>query len=389
MRNYIGNFVADVDNKIKLALLGAFCYNLTQGLSFTLIRLQANYLGDFRTLGLVVGLPNFALVGGSAFWGYVADKWRSRKSVVVLCSIVTALLYLPLPWLGPLELVIVRTIQSFFLGGMVQIATMFSELDSSARGSFMGRLEAVLGLGWGVGAFTGAYLVNEDAYGIGSGPVIFSFFFTAFLGLISVIGYMSSTERKRDLIAVKPDFLIYFKRLSRLFFITFILFMGYIFFLTISPVYLTNIAGSSNRMGLIVLCSGLIHALTAPYAGNLIDKYPRETAIRIASAFVIFSMLAYSFTENLYVITLVFTIPIYMTFFLGARTIVADTVPYELRARMMGLLSSFSLLGSGFGSLIVGELLLYYEEQQVFFVGAFIASIAFILSLKNFPHLRN
>ena len=381
--------MADVDNKIKLALLGAFCYNLTQGLSFTLIRLQANYLGDFRTLGLVVGLPNFALVGGSAFWGYVADKWRSRKSVVVLCSIVTALLYLPLPWLGPLELVIVRTIQSFFLGGMVQIATMFSELDSSARGSFMGRLEAVLGLGWGVGAFTGAYLVNEDAYGIGSGPVIFSFFFTAFLGLISVIGYMSSTERKRDLIAVKPDFLIYFKRLSRLFFITFILFMGYIFFLTISPVYLTNIAGSSNRMGLIVLCSGLIHALTAPYAGNLIDKYPRETAIRIASAFVIFSMLAYSFTENLYVITLVFTIPIYMTFFLGARTIVADTVPYELRARMMGLLSSFSLLGSGFGSLIVGELLLYYEERQGFFIGAFIASIAFILSLKNFPHLRN
>ncbi len=380
--------MALVDRRIKLALLGAFCYNLTQGLSFTLIRLQANYLGDFRTLGLVVGLPNFALVGGSAFWGYVADKWRSRKSVVVLCSIVTALLYLPLPWLGPLELVIVRTIQSFFLGGMVQIATMFSELDSSARGSFMGRLEAVLGLGWGVGAFAGGYLVNEDDYGLGSAPVVFSFFFTAFLGLISVIGYMSSTERKRKIIELKGDFLVYFKRLSRLFLITFILFMGYIFFLTISPVYLTNIAGSSNRMGLIVLCSGLIHALTAPYAGDLIDKYPRETAIRIASAFVIFSMLAYSFTENLYVITIVFTIPIYMTFFLGARTIVADTVPYELRARTMGLLSSFSLLGSGFGSLIVGELLLHYEEQQVFLIGAFLASIAFILSLKDFSHLR-
>ena len=218
--------MALVDRRIKLALLGALCYNLTQGLSFTLIRLQANYLGDFRTLGLVVGLPNFALVGGSAFWGYVADKWRSRKSVVVLCSIVTAILYLPLPWLGPLELVIVRTIQSFFLGGMVQIATMFSELDSSARGSFMGRLEAVLGLGWGVGAFAGGYLVNEDDYGLGSAPVVFSFFFTAFLGLISVIGYMSSTERKREIIELKGDFLVYFKRLSRLFLITFILFMG-------------------------------------------------------------------------------------------------------------------------------------------------------------------
>ena len=381
--------MAVVDNKIKLALLGAFCYNLTQGLSFTLIRLQANFLGDFRTLGLVVGLPNFALVAGSAFWGYVADKWRSRKNVVVLCSIVTALLYLPLPWLGPLELVLVRTIQSFFLGGMVQIATMFSELDSSARGSFMGRLEAVLGLGWGIGAFAGAYLVNENDYGLGSGPVIFSFFFTAFLGLVSVIGYMSSTEKKRKIVNIEEDFFFHLKKLSRLFTITFILFMGYIFFLTISPVYLTVVAGSSYKMGWIVLCSGLIHAITAPYAGNLIDKYPRESAIRIASAFVIFSMLAYSLTINLYVITLVFTIPIYMTFFLGARTIVADVVPFDLRARMMGLLSSFSLLGSGLGSLIVGELLLNYDEQQVFLFGALIASVAFILSLKDFSHLKN
>ena len=136
----------------------------------------------------------------------------------------------------------------------------------------MGRLEAVLGLGWGVGAFAGAYLVSEDDYGLGNGPVVFSFFFTAFLGLISVIGYMSSTEKKREILKAKDDFFFYFKRLSRLFIITFILFMGYIFFLTISPVYLTDIAGSSNRMGWIVLCSGLIHAITAPYAGNLIDK---------------------------------------------------------------------------------------------------------------------
>ena len=85
---------------------------------------------------------------------------------------------------------------------------------------------------------------------------------------------MSSTERKRNLVNIEENFFVYFRRLLRLFFITFILFMGYIFFLTISPVYLTNIAGSSSRMGLIVLCSGLIHALAAPYAGNLIDKYP-------------------------------------------------------------------------------------------------------------------
>ena len=56
---------------------------------------------------------------------------------------------------------------------------------------------------------------------------------------------------------------------------------------------------------------------------------------------------------------------------------------------MMGLLSSFSLLGSGLGSLIVGELLLNHDEQKVFLFGALIASIAFILSLKDFSHLKN
>ena len=389
MRNYIGNFLAYVDNRIKLALLGAFCYNLTQGLSFTLIRLQASFLGDSRTLGLVVGLPSFALVAGSAFWGYIADRWRSRKNVVVLCSIFSAVLYVPLPWLGPFELVIVRTVQSFFLGGMIQIATMFSELDSTARGTFMGHLEAVLGLGWGIGAFSGGFLVNSDEYGLGEGPVIFSFMLTAFLGLVAVIGYMSSTEKKREFVADNENFTVYFRRLYRLFMITFILFMGYMFFLTISPVYLTEVTGSSSSMGLIMLGSGIIHAVTAPSAGKLVDKYPREMAIRLSSIFVIMSMLTYSFTQNVVLIVIVFTIPIYMTFFLGARAIVADTVPYELRARTMGLLSSFSLLGGGVGSISVGEILLHYNEQEAFLLGAFLAFIAFLLSLKDFSHLRN
>ena len=46
---------------------------------------------------------------------------------------------------------------------------------------------------------------------------------------------------------------------------TFVLFMGYMFFLSFSPVYLTEIAGSSFGMGIIVLFSGIIHAIVAPY----------------------------------------------------------------------------------------------------------------------------
>ena len=91
-------------------------------------------------------------------------------------------------------------------------------------------------------------MVKSDQYGVGEGPVIFSFILTAFLGLIGVVGYMSSTEKKRDIVSSGEHFIIYFGRLFRLFIITFILFVGYMFFLTISPVYLTDIAGSSSKM---------------------------------------------------------------------------------------------------------------------------------------------
>jgi MFS family permease len=372
-----------VHNKIRLALFGALCYNITAGLSFAIVRLQANALGDFRTLGLVVGLPNFALVAGSTFWGVIADRWKNRRFVVVICSIISALLYIPLPWLGPVNLVIVRTIQSFFLGGMVQMATLFSEINPKARATLMGWLESALGFGWGAGAFLGGILIVSTEYGSANPSVIFSFLLAASLGIFATVGCMGVTERSVVREDIDIDFAPYFWKLSRLFTTTFILFMGYMFFLSFSPIYLTEVAGSSFGMGIIVLLSGVVHALVAPYAGKLVDTYPREFAIRISCTFVFISMITYSFTQNIYLITLAFVLPIYMTYFLGARSIVADTVPYQLRARTMGLLSSFSLLGSGFGSILVGELLIHFEYQSVFRIGAIIALFSIITGWKK------
>jgi predicted MFS family arabinose efflux permease len=49
----------------------------------------------------------------------------------------------------------------------------------------------------------------------------------------------------------------------------------------------------------------------------------------------------------------------------------------------MGLLSSFSLLGSGFGSILVGELLIHFEYQSVFRIGAIIALFAIVTGWKK------
>ena len=368
-----------MQNKIGLALFGALCYNLTQGLAFTLVRMQANALGDFRTLGLVVGLPNFALVAGSFFWGIIADRWQNRKAVVVLCAMFSAILYIPLPWLSPFGLIIVRTLQSFFLGGMVQIATLFSELNPKSRATLMGKLEAALGFGWGAGAFLGGFLVLSEDYGSSHPTVIFSFLLTASLGIFAVVGYMGSTERYTAREVIRLEFGKYFWPISRLFVTTFIMFFGYMFFLSISPIYLTEAAGSSFGMGIIVLLSGIVHAISAPYIGKLVDSYPRENAIRASTITVFLSLTLYSLTSNIYLITLAFLPPIYMTYFLGARAIIADNVPYQLRARAMGLLTSFSLLGSGVGSIVVGELLVTMSFQDAFRIGSILTFISILI----------
>jgi predicted MFS family arabinose efflux permease len=49
----------------------------------------------------------------------------------------------------------------------------------------------------------------------------------------------------------------------------------------------------------------------------------------------------------------------------------------------MGLLTSFCLLGSGFGSILVGELLLHFEYQSVFRIGAALTLMAVATGWKR------
>ena len=88
-------------------------------------------LGSFEKRELQLpksGLLFFGFLMSLAL-GIVALGERGPFIYLFPVAFLSAVLYIPLPWLGPMGLVTVRTIQSFFLGGMVQIATLFSELD--------------------------------------------------------------------------------------------------------------------------------------------------------------------------------------------------------------------------------------------------------------------
>lgn len=342
-----------VTSRLRLSLLGAGAHYTTVGMAFPLLLLQAEALGGARAAGLVLGLPMLVFTFASPFWGWLADRWRSRRRVVLLCAVASAVLFVPQPWLATYELLALRLLQSFFLGGMVHLATLFSELDPRARGHHLGTLNAVSSLAWGLGGlFTGLLVAGGD-YGRGSPPVIRAFMLCTALGVVGVAGLLALPERRVDETVVPHEPL---RGLSRLWIATVLLFAGYYVFLTFAPDFLSDQLGSTRSMGLVFAAAGVAGAVLAPWIGRLCDRMPRLMALRIVYGLYIGCMIIYTLAPHPLIVAAAFVPPVWVLFQVAATALVADHVPYRLRGRAVGLLNAALFLGGGLGGLLAAAL---------------------------------
>ena len=369
---------------LVLPLAGSLAYHATIGLSFTLVLLQAQALGGARAVGLVVGIPMFMMVGSSAFWGAMADRWRNRKRVVLLAIVLSSLLALPMPLAGTSGLIALRVLQSFFRGGVVHLHTLFVELDSGARGAQLGRLQMTAGFGWGLGGLLGGLLVPAAEYGSASPALHAAFLVNCALGIFAAAALLRLRERappagqlalpERDPgggVPLPASGMLW--RLAPLWVATVLLFVGYYFFLAFAPAFFTTLTGSTSRMGLVMLASGMVHGLTARWFGRLADRYPREKLLRLVSLGFVACMATYALNPHPLLVIAAFLPPIWMAFDVSATALVADRVPYRLRGRGVGVLNSCMFLGAGCGALLAGELHRSLPFTQVFWLGTLLA----------------
>ena len=369
---------------LVLPLAGSLAYHATIGLSFTLVLLQAQALGGARAVGLVVGIPMFMMVGSSAFWGAMADRWRNRKRVVLLAMVLSSLLALPMPLAGTWGLIALRVLQSFFRGGVVHLHTLFAELDADARGAQLGRLQMTAGFGWGTGGLLGGLLVPASAYGSVSPALLAAFFVNCALGILAAAALLRLRERappagqlalpERDPgggVPLPASGMLW--RLAPLWVATVLLFVGYYFFLAFAPAFFTTLTGSTSRMGLVMFASGLVHGVAAPWFGRLADRHPREKLLRLVSLGFVACMATYTLNPHPLLVIAAFLPPIWMAFDVSATALVADRVPYRLRGRGVGVLNSCMFLGAGSGALLAGELHRTLTYTEVFGAGTLLA----------------
>ena len=363
---------------VKIPLLASMTYYITVGMAQTMIILQAYALGGESIVGIVVGLPLLVVVISSSLWGYVADYYKNRKQVVIFSIIIIALLYLPQPWVGSWGLVGIRTIQALFLGGVVHLSTLFSELEPKQRGAYLGLLQSTAGFGWGFGSLIAGLLISIKKYGEASPDVVLGFSICSILGIISAIGMITlpNTYENVKQRAMSEELFT----LRNLWICATMVFAGYYFFLSFAPSYFTEIMGSSAGMGYVMFASGLVHAVSAPYLGHFIDNVARETSLKITIICFIVCMAVYTTTENKVLTILAFMPPVWMLFQVTATSLVADRVSYSNRARAIGLLNSCMFFGAGIGGLISGQMYNSYENTEIFGIGTIIITIGLIFA---------
>ena len=363
---------------VKIPLLAAMLYYITVGMAQTMIILQAEVLGGKGIVGIVVGAPLLVVVISSSLWGYVADYYKNRKRVVIISVAVIALLYLPQPWVGAWGLVGIRIIQALFLGGVVHLSTLFSELEPKQRGAYLGWLQSTSGFGWGFGGLIAGMLISIEKYGKGSSDVVFGFSICSILAIISAIGMMSlpNTYENVKLGTAKKELFT----LRNLWICATMVFAGYYFFLSFAPSYFSEVMGSSEGMGYVMFASGVVHAISAPYLGRLIDKMPREKSLKITIICFIVCMATYTVTENKILTILAFMPPVWMLFQVTATSLVADRISYANRARAVGLLNSCMFFGAGMGGLLSGQLYDSYKNTEIFGIGTVIIIIGLIFA---------
>ena len=398
----IEDATAASSQRLTLPLVGSIAYHATIGLPFTLVLLQAGALGGAHAVGLVVGLPMFMMVASSSFWGSMADRWRNRKRVVLLSVVLSSLLVLPMPFVGIWGLIGLRVLHSFFRGGVVHLHTLFAELDASARGAQLGRLQMTAGFGWGLGGLLGGLLVSVEEYGSASPSLMAAFFVNSALGIFAAAALMQLRERSwmeqeqqfdtvHDDRSVLPERafnagvplppLVVLWRLWPLWMATVFLFVGYQTFLSFAPIFFTTLTGNTSRMGLVMFASGLVHGVTAMRFGRLADQYQRETLLRLVCLGFVTCMATYTLNPHPLIVIAAFLPPIWMAFDVSATSLVADRLPYRLRGRGVGILNSCMFLGAGSGALLGGALRHSMSFEQVFGAGTLMVTFGFLIAI--------
>src|SRR5438445_311475 len=307
----------------------------TQGLS-TVIPLYVIFLGgNIGEIAIIVALQNGASALGSIFWGKVIDRFRIRRSVILLSFFVVMLCSLMMYFTNSINILyLISPILGFFLVGknpVTQLLVMESIHKNQwhwlfARTSIIGTFGM---LGAMIIETIGIFYITNFLFYLGS-----NIYFTAFTPFLKNYGFSNSGV-----------FLIYMIQTAV---------MIVIFFT--APRFISKI--------------GEERATSLSYA-------PRIAAVLIAGLFIPITISQVSFTVA--IISASLMVIAFSIFSTASSVIFFKSIPQGFEGKYLGVNSSITTVGLFIGALSTGQLANSFGYTITYVVASGILVASFVL----------
>jgi MFS family permease len=350
--------------------------------------------GDDFLVGLMFALPAFATIATTFFWGMLSDYIGKRKPILIYCGVIVSLLFFIFPYLNAVQLIIARTIQTMFISSSILSFAIVTEYFPHAKGTFIGDLQLFGGVGSTIGGLLVGVLLSSTMLFQGS-PELLSFFtLCGLLFLFSTAYLVPINEVKKEPIKRPLKDMFAFGDLEKgrlnqirnLCLSVAVIYIALLMVYALFPIFVEEEVLESTANATLVV--GILSALASAggmvgsgLAGRLCDRFGRRIVFLVTIVLYIIVIIIYALIRNIYVIAILWSIPLYPFLFVSATAMVSDLTTNVERGRGIGLLNSSMNLGAGFGGLIGGYAARLWDFQFVFGVGLIFVAISLVIAL--------
>lgn len=342
-----------MESRARINLSTALAYGPI-GIIWTFLPIHLRSLGaSFLLISLIFFVP--ALL--PPLWGFLLDKFRRGKRIIIVSTLAQALGLSIFPFLStPEQLVFVAVLIGFFSASFVPVYAALATWASQQYGRAIGGFWASASLGFAVATITGA--VIYETYGPN-----YLFILGACLGYCSVavtlaapkeVFYSPAVDRATTQGILR---LLRTRGIATVCLLAALILIASAAFNSFFTLYLVgDLGGSKLIAGLAASGTTLLGAIAFRTVGPVNDRLGRRPVFIAGTAGYVAYFIAIYLVKNVYVVAGLWVIPIYPLIQSSTAALVSDLTSPADRGKGLGLLGASSGLGGGIGPLIGGTI---------------------------------
>ncbi|TMI44403.1 MFS transporter [Candidatus Bathyarchaeota archaeon] len=323
------------------------------GLIWTFLPIHLRSLNaSFLLISLIYFVPSLL----PPVWGVLLDRIRKGKEIILVSTLAQAVGFTCLPFLStPVQYVSVVVVMGFFSASFVPVYASLATWASQRYGRAIGGFWAFASLGFGIATITGGLLY--ELYG--TTPLFELGALFGYAGVATVL-FTSKETFYSPAFNVLMDSqgigrLLRNRRIAGLCLLSALVIFATSAFNVFFTVYLVNVLRGSKLMaGLAATGTTSLGALAYRLVGPLNDNLGRKPVFLAGALGYVAYFIAIYFIKNIFVVALLWIIPIYPLIQSSAAALVSDYTSTGDRGKGLGLLEAAISIGGGIGPLAGG-----------------------------------